>query len=168
MVDDDTRWLTRDETHAWIALVSLTVHLPHALDTQLQRDAGLSLTEYQVLSWLSMATRRTRRMRDLAARADVSLSHLSRIVARLEARGWVRRHPEPTDGRTTLATLTDDGWDKVVATAPGHAAEVRRRVFDGLTPAQVAALTDVARHVTDACGVTLPPIDGDPDDPDAT
>lgn len=161
MADDAPRWLTRDQTDAWIALSSLTTHLPHALDAQLQRDAGLSLADYQVLSWLSMAATRTRRMRDLAARADVSLSHLSRIVARLEARGWVRRHPDPTDGRTTLATLTDDGWAKVVATAPGHADEVLRRVFDGLAPDQVAALTEVARHVADACGVTLPSIDDD-------
>ena len=161
MVDDEPRWLTRDETHAWIALSGLFTHLPHLLDAQLQRDAGISFADYQVLAWLSMATGRTRRMRDLAARADVSLSHLSRIVARLEAQGWVRREPEPTDGRTTLATLTAAGWDKVVATAPGHVAEVRRRVFDGLTEAQVTALTDIARHITDACDVTLPPIDGD-------
>lgn len=161
----DVRWLTPDETRAWIALSSLTTHLPHALDAQLQRDAGISLADYQVLAWLSMAPDRTRRMRDLAAHADVSLSHLSRIVARLETRGWVRRTPEPTDGRTTLATLTDAGWDKVVATAPGHVAEVRRRVFDGLDPDGVAALTAVARHVTGACGVALPTLD-EPDAPD--
>ena len=157
---DEPQWLTRDETHAWIALCGLFTHLPHVLDRQLQADAGLSFADYQVLAWLSMAPARTRRMRDLAARADVTLSHLSRIVARLEDRGWVRRRPDPTDGRTTLATLTDDGWAKVVATAPGHVTEVRRRVFDGLTPDQLAALTDVARHVTDACDVVLPDIDG--------
>jgi len=156
MVDDEPRWLTRDETRAWIALSALTTHLPHVLDAQLQRDAGISLADYQVLAWLSMSPDRTRRMRDLAVRADVSLSHLSRIVARLESRGWARREPDPTDGRTTLATLTDAGWEKVVATAPGHVAEVRRRVFDRLTDAQVRHLTDVAEHVTDACGATRP------------
>ncbi|MCM0639414.1 MarR family winged helix-turn-helix transcriptional regulator [Cellulomonas wangsupingiae] len=161
MVDDEPRWLSTDETNAWIALSALTTHLPHALDTQLQRDAGISLAEYHVLSWLSMAPDRTHRMRDLAARADVSLSHLSRIVARLEARGWIRRHPDPTDGRTTLATLTDAGWDKVVATAPGHVAEARRRVFDRLDDAQVGHLAAVARQVVEACGVTLPRVDGD-------
>ena len=160
---DEPQWLTRDETLAWIALCGLFTHLPHVLDRQLQRDAGISLADYQVLAWLSMAPDRTRRMRDLAARADVTLSHLSRIVARLEDRGWVRRRPEPTDGRTTLATLTDDGWAKVVATAPGHVTEVRRRVFDGLTPEQVAALDEVSRHITAACDVALPDIDtGEP------
>ena len=39
MVDDEPRWLTRDETHAWIALSALTTHLPHALDAQLQRES---------------------------------------------------------------------------------------------------------------------------------
>lgn len=157
---DEPHWLTRDETLAWIALCGVFTNLPHVLDRQLQRDADISLADYQVMAWLSMAPERTRRMRDLAARADVTLSHLSRIVARLEDRGWVRRRPDPTDGRTTLATLTDDGWTKVVATAPGHVTEVRRRVFDGLTPEQVAALDDVSRHITDACDVVLPDIDG--------
>lgn len=159
MVDDGPRWLSREETDAWIALSSLTTHLPHVLDAQLQRDAGISFFDYQVLAWLSMSHDRTRRMSDLAAHADVKLSHLSRIVARLEDRGWVYRHPDPTDGRTTLATLTGTGWDKVVATAPSHVAEVRRRVFDGLAPEQVTALTDVARHVAAACGATVPQID---------
>ena len=45
----------------------------------------------------------------LAALADGSLPRLSQVVARLERRGLVRRHPDPDDGRYTLATLTDAG-----------------------------------------------------------
>ena len=65
-------------------------------------------------------------------------------------RGWIRREPDPDDGRATLAILTDAGWDKVVATAPGHVAEVRRVVFDGLTPAQVDQLQQIGAHVVHA------------------
>ena len=42
--------------------------------------------------------------------------------------------PDATDGRYTLATLTDAGRAKVVSTAPAHVAEVRRLVFDSLGP----------------------------------
>jgi DNA-binding MarR family transcriptional regulator len=53
-------------------------------------------------------------------------------VSRLEKRGWVRRAPDPDDGRYTLAILTDEGLAKVTQTAPGHVGEVRRLVFGPL------------------------------------
>ncbi|MBB0247397.1 MarR family transcriptional regulator, partial [Streptomyces alkaliphilus] len=126
----DPRWLTPEERAAWLELVGLFIRLPTALDAQLRRDAGLSHFEYQVLAGLSEAPDRTLRMSDLAVFADGSLSRLSHVVKRLEQRGWVRRTPDPTNGRYTLAVLTDAGMEKVVATAPGHVEEVRRLVFD--------------------------------------
>jgi DNA-binding MarR family transcriptional regulator len=84
-----------------------------------------------------------------AVRAEPA-PRLSQVVGRLERRGWVRRTPDPTDGRSTLAILTDAGWDKVVATAPGHVAEVRRLVFDALTKAQHRQLRDIGRRVVRA------------------
>jgi DNA-binding MarR family transcriptional regulator len=150
MVESGERWLTADETRGWIALFCTLVWLPAALDAQLQRDAGITHVEYQVLSWLSMSPSRTRRMSEIAAQANVHLSHLSRIAARLEKRGWMKRTPDPGDGRVTLAILTDDGWDKVVATAPGHVAEVRRLVFDHLTPAQVSQLELIGARIATA------------------
>jgi DNA-binding MarR family transcriptional regulator len=86
-------------------------------------------------------------MSQLAGLANGSLSRLSRVVDRLEKRGWVSRRPDPDDGRYTLATLTEPGWDKVVETAPGHVAEVRRRVFDQLTKAQVRQLRDIGTRI---------------------
>lgn len=149
MAETDPRWLTADEQRAWIALAGTLIWLPAALDTQLQRDAGISHAEYQVLSWLSMSEGRTRRMSELAESSNVTLSHLSRIVARLEGRGWVRRTPDPGDGRYTLAALTAEGWDKVVATAPGHVEAVRAHVFDQLTAAQVRQLEAIGTRLLD-------------------
>jgi DNA-binding MarR family transcriptional regulator len=123
------------------------LRLPAALDTQLQRDAGISSFEYQVLSGLSMAAERTMRMSRLAAYTEGSLSRLSQVVARLEKRGWVRRTPDPVDGRYTLAILTDTGLDTVVTAAPGHAAEVHRLVFDPLTKAQQRQLRDICQRI---------------------
>jgi DNA-binding MarR family transcriptional regulator len=59
----------------------------------------------------------------------------------------VRRTPDPTDGRYTLATLTEDGWDKVVRTAPGHVEAVRNLVFDVLTKTQVSQLTNIGQRI---------------------
>ena len=143
----EPQWLTAEEQQTWLELTAMLSWLPDALDAQLQRDAGLSHFEYQVMAMLSMSPQRTRRMKEVAALANGSLTRLSRTVDRLEARGWVTRRPDPEDGRSTLAVLTDAGWDKVVATAPDHVAEVRRLVFDPLTRSQVGQLHEIASRV---------------------
>jgi DNA-binding MarR family transcriptional regulator len=144
---DEPRWLTDEERQAWLTLVGLMVRLPSALDAQLQRDADINHFEYQVMAGLSERPDRTLRMSDLALLANGSLSRISHVVNRLEKRGWVRRTPDPADGRYTLATLTDDGWNKVVATAPGHVEAVRNLVFDPLTRTQTRQLRDIGHRV---------------------
>ena len=153
---DTPSWLTDEEMESWLALVGMLIRLPAALDAQLQRDAGITHFDYAVMAGLSEAPDRTMRMSDLAMIANGSLSRLSHVVSRLEKRGWVRRTPDPADGRYTLATLTDSGWAKIVATAPGHVAAVRRYVFDPMTAAQCRHLRDIGRRIIRAI---------DPDDP---
>ncbi len=156
----ETRWLDADERAAWISLVGLLMRLGPVLDAQLRRDAGLTLFEYSVLAGLSEQPGRTMRMSELAAVAEGSLSRLSQVVARLERKGFVRRAVDPTDGRYTLATLTEPGWDVVVATAPGHVAEVRRLVLDPLSRAQVKQLGAIGRRIglaIDPGGECTPP-----------
>src|SRR3954462_2181947 len=149
---EETRWLSGEEQQAWFALAGMVSRLPNVLDAQLQRDAGISHFEYQVMAMLSMSPERTRRMSELASLADGSLSRLSRVVDRLEKRGWGGRRPDPDDGRYTLALLTEQGWGKVVETAPGHVAAVRRLVFDPLTKAQVRQLRDIGSRIMRAIG----------------
>lgn len=144
---DEPRWLNDDEKQAWLALASVVIRLPSALDAQLRRDAGISHFEYQVLAMLSEAPGRALRMSQLAMLAEGSLSRLSQVVDRLEVRGWVRRSPDPSDGRSTLARLTAAGWKKVVASAPGHVETVRSLVFDPLTRAQTGQLTEIGRRI---------------------
>lgn len=143
----EPRWLDADEQQIWLGLTGVLIRLPAALDAQLQRDAGISHFEYQVLAGLSMADERTLRMSDLAAFAEGSLARLSQVVGRLEQRGWVRRTPDPDDGRYTLAILTADGWDKVVRAAPGHVEAVRQYVFDPLTKTQQRQLGDITQRI---------------------
>ena len=61
-------------------------------------------------------------MTALAPRTNATLPRLSHVVSRLEDRGLVERFPCPEDRRATNARLTEAGWRKVVATAPGHVA----------------------------------------------
>ncbi|MBM4791837.1 MarR family transcriptional regulator [Streptomyces sioyaensis] len=156
----EPRWLDDEEDQAWIALVSVLMRLPAALDSQLQRDAGVSHFEYQVMAGLSLAPERTLRMSELAAFVEGSLPRLSQVVGRLEKRGWVRRSPDPTDGRYTVATLNDEGYDRVAAAAPGHVETVRASVFDALTRAQVRQLTAIGRRIVGAIDPDHPLVTG--------
>jgi DNA-binding MarR family transcriptional regulator len=68
--------------------------------------------------------------------ANGSLSRLSHVISRLERQGWVRR-VSGNKGRATDAELTDKGFRKLREAGPIHFQEVRRLVFDVLTPAEV-------------------------------
>ena len=139
----ETRWLDDDEMAAWLRLVAVVELLPGVLDTQLRRDSGLTHFDYYVVAVLSEAPDRTLRMSGIAQRTNATLARLSHVVRRLEERGLVERFPCPEDARATNARLTDEGWAAVVAAAPGHVANVRRHVFDALTPEQVHQLTEI-------------------------
>jgi DNA-binding MarR family transcriptional regulator len=141
------RWLDDRQQRTWRAWLAVSELLPRVLDAQLQRDAGLTHAAYVVLAMLSEAPDRSRRMSDLARRANQSQSRLSHTVARLEERGWVRRERSPDDGRGNVAVLTDAGWEVVRAVAPGHVDAVRTALFDPLSPAQTAALGEVLETV---------------------
>ena len=141
------RWLTPQERRAWIAFVGVLVKLPYALDTDCKQLSRISHFEYLVLSAISEAPNRSIPMNELATLANSSLSRLSHVVARMEERGLVRRQPCPGNGRVTNATLTEEGMEVVVDTAPGHVAAVRSLVFDVLSPAQVSQLDDICHAV---------------------
>lgn len=139
-----TRWLDDREIGAWVRLAAVLELLPGALEAQLKRDSDLSHFEYWVLAMLSEAPERTLRMSVLASRTSATLPRLSHVVQRMEDRGYVERVACPSDRRATNARLTDVGWDKVVAAAPGHVENVREQVIDRLTSEQLEQLTVIA------------------------
>jgi DNA-binding MarR family transcriptional regulator len=146
-VAGEAKWLEQDELASWMSLAALLFKLPGVLDFQLQRDSGLSHFEYLVLAGLSESPGRSRRMSELAGFANGSLSRLSHVVKRLEQRGFVERHPAEEDGRITVATITDAGYEMVVAAAPGHVTAVREYVIDALTPEQLTQLKTIADQI---------------------
>lgn len=148
--DGEPRWLDNDQHTAWRALAAMLRRLPAVLDSQLLRDAGLNLFEYEVMAGLSMAPNRTLRMSVIAHYAQGSLPRLSQAIARMEERGWVRRKPDPADGRVTLVTLTGAGMRKVTKTAPGHVEAVQYYVFDPLSRSQLRQLVSICRRIVDA------------------
>ncbi len=139
--------LAGDDLQTWAALATVLEWLPSALDEQLQRDSGLSHFEYGVMYALANAEDRTLRMSVLAGYANSSLSRLSRAVTRLESKGWVRRRPDPGNGRYNLATLTELGARTVDEATPKHVRTVYRLVLDQLTETQKRQLREASRRI---------------------
>ncbi|QGU04404.1 MarR family winged helix-turn-helix transcriptional regulator [Corynebacterium comes] len=140
MPEESVQWLTDSETRTWLALWSVSEWLPTRLDEQLKRDSGLSHRDYFTLAQISMAPGKQISMSELARLSNISASHLSHVVTRLEKHDWVRRHSDPHDRRTNIATLTDEGLEFIRGAAPGHVSEVRRLVFDSLDAEETEVL----------------------------
>jgi DNA-binding MarR family transcriptional regulator len=149
----EPRWLNEREQQAWRAFIAAQRVVNTRIEQQLQRDAGIPHTYYEILVRLSEAPDGRLRMSELAVATQGSRSRLSHAVNRLEQAGWVRREGIESDRRGQVAVLTDAGRQKLVESAPGHVEEVRRSIFDALTEEQVEHLYDLcatlARHSGD-------------------
>jgi DNA-binding MarR family transcriptional regulator len=131
--EDPVRRLDDEQHRAWINVVKVLLTLPGALESQLLRDADLTLLGYMILARLSAVPGETLRMSEIAEMANGSLPRISHAVARLEDRGWVTRKVCTGQGRRfTVATLTDAGRAHLDASAAGHIATVRRLVVEPL------------------------------------
>ena len=153
VTDERPRWLSDEEMAAWLSLVRFMHLLPQQLDKQLREEAGISHVYYQILAMLSAAPEGRMRMSELARATSTSTSRLSHAVAALEERGWVVRSSCATDRRGQVAELADEGRRVLERTAPGHVAEVRRRVFDVLDEGELAQLRALAGKLSAAAEV---------------
>jgi DNA-binding MarR family transcriptional regulator len=144
-----TRWLSEDEQCTWRAFLSAMRLLTDQLDRELQRDANIPHTYYEILVALSEAPGRRLRMNQLADMCQSSRSRLSHAVNRLEEAGWVRREACATDKRGAEAVMTDAGFAAIEAAAPGHVEGVRRHVFDVLSPEQIRHLGEISAAIRD-------------------
>jgi DNA-binding MarR family transcriptional regulator len=144
---DEVRWLDAAEQETWRAYLDSTRLLLQALDRQLQADAGISFTDYELLVRLSEAPGRRLRMHCLAEATFSTRSGVTRAVIRLEQAGWVRRIECPDDKRGTYAELTEAGAAKLAAAAPGHVTAVRAHLLDLLTAGQAAQVRAAGTRV---------------------
>ncbi len=152
MSSSGVEWLSDQESETWMNVWSFHVWLPTRLEAQLKRDAGISHYDYFALMQLWKAPNHVLRMSELAAASDMTLSHLSRVITRLEKQDLVRRVPDPNDGRSTLAELTTEGLALFEQAAPGHVSEVRRLIFDNLGPEEQRHFSDAMSKIVAAMG----------------
>src|SRR2546426_1066593 len=135
---------------AWRALLQAHATLMRQLGTDLERQTGLGLGDFDVLGQLAQAGGELR-MTDLAARAFVSRSGLTRRVARLVDEGLVHRANADADARGVVVVLTDAGVARLIEAAPVHLRGVRDLFVARLTDQELAVLETALDKVTLDC-----------------
>ena len=131
---DDTR-LSREELETWRAFLEAHARVTVALDRQfIASGSELDLREYDLLVHLEEAGPDGLRLRDLANRALINPSNVTRRLEGLTARSLVERIKDPGDARGIVATLTPAGRRALRRAAAVHLPGVKALVYrDRLT-----------------------------------
>jgi len=134
----------------WRSLLRAHATLMRRLDTDLEEKTGLALADFDVLGQLAAAGGELR-MTDLAARALISRSGMTRRVARLVDEGLVRRADTDADARGVVVVLTDAGVARLTKAAPVHMRGVSDLFVARLSQKELAVLKKVMDKVTVDC-----------------
>jgi len=135
---------------AWSALLQSHATLVRRLETDLESDTGLALADFDVLAQLALAGGQLR-MSDLADRALISRSGMTRRVARLVGEGLVSRESAAADARGVIVTLTPQGESRLLETAPVHARGVASLFVDRLDDQELESLETTLGKVKVDC-----------------
>jgi DNA-binding MarR family transcriptional regulator len=135
---------------AWRSLLLAHATLMRQLETDLEKETGLALADFDVLAQLASAGGELR-MTELAARALISRSGMTRRVARLVDEGLVRRANANADARGVVVALTDAGVARLTETTPVHMRGVSKLFVAQLDDQELAALESALAKVTLDC-----------------
>src|SRR5882757_7507812 len=144
--------LTFGELRAWRGLLRAHACLAKRLDAELERAHRLPMTSYEVLQHLQEASDGRMRMCDLAERAQLSRSGLTRMVDRLEREGLLGRCSCEHDARGSYACLTETGRKRLQAARVTHLAVVRDHFLSHFSEAELSDLADMCQRIAPCNG----------------
>jgi DNA-binding MarR family transcriptional regulator len=143
--------LTERELGAWRGLLITHATLVKSLDQQLCNEHDLPLSSYEVLMFVADEGRM--RMRDIAERALLSRSGLTRLVDRLVRDGLLVRESVPEDARGAFAVITPEGRALFERARATHYAGIRELFLAELTPEEQDLLGGIFDRVLTSGGV---------------
>ncbi|WP_372699014.1 MarR family winged helix-turn-helix transcriptional regulator [Arthrobacter sp. JSM 101049] len=111
---------------------------------------GLTFARYELLALLGFSRTGSLPMVKVSALLQVHPTSVTNAVDRLQRAGYVQRSPHPTDGRTTLVSLTGRGRDVAERTT----AELNSAVFSapGFPPEDITALIRILGRFREQAG----------------
>jgi DNA-binding MarR family transcriptional regulator len=143
---------------SWLSVVR-TYHLCDALMARRLGALGVRTPEHEILA--NVKREPGIGQQALAQRCFTAKSHISGLVGEMEARGWLRREPDPQDARAKRLFLTPQG-DAVAHRTAAVQAEVVALMAAAAAPAAIAQVGATMLRVGQALQAAL-----DADDPGA-
>lgn len=131
-----------------MATATSLLRVAQVLTTQFDQACGrhgLTFARYEALVLLAFGRRSGLPMTKIGERLMVHPTSATSIVQRLETQGYVRRVPNPDDGRGTLAQITEEG--RAVMEAATHDLHAVGFGLDVLTSAEHEHLFGLLRRV---------------------
>lgn len=139
--------LTESERAQWRAFTLMSRRVMSAVEASLQRDAGLSGADFEILDALSNSAHHRARSKDIAEMLSWEKSRISHHVTRMVDRGLVIRTECEADLRSSWVQLTDHGRDALASGLPHYAAAVRRTYLGRIDDAEATTLGHIAIKV---------------------
>lgn len=133
-------------TTAWEALHRAQITLARRLQGQ-PEFRSMSFREYDVLDLISRAGDDGIRLNRLNRSVPLTQSSLSRLLERLENRGYVHRWQDPHDLRGLRIRLTEHGRTTHANIANRHHDTVHELMTAALTPEELTTLTTLTNKL---------------------
>jgi DNA-binding MarR family transcriptional regulator len=106
---------------------------------------GLTFSRYEALVLLTFSSAGSLPLSKIGERLQVHATSVTNVIDRLEVSGFVRREPNPRDGRGTLAVITESG--RQVAHAATKELHKIQFGLQGLEPQDVQGLFRILREL---------------------
>ena len=154
--------MTKDDAEmepfaAWRAVLLAQSRAIRAIERDLVAAGQISIMWYDVLLELNAAAGRSLRMQDLAMKAVLSRTRVSRIVTELESAGLVERIADTDDGRATLAHITAAGRRALKLAAPVYLSGIDEHFTRHLSSTEQHTIVKALQRVIDAHDAQINP-----------
>jgi DNA-binding MarR family transcriptional regulator len=128
---------------AWYGLLQVEARSTELVGGEIERETGLPMTWFELLANLHWPEGQRRRMSELADDVLLSRGGITRLIARMEEAGYVRREIPPEDRRAVYAVLTDKGREAVERAFPVLFDSLARHFGDQLDAEDVRRLNTI-------------------------
>ena len=121
----------------------------HAIFTDCADDFNgteLTQSEYDVLLTVVRAPGQQAKLREVTAQALISQPSVSRLVDRMVTRGLVTKELDPSDGRGSIITATEEGARRFRRIGAKHASHIAQRM-SALTPDELHTLMQLTQRL---------------------
>jgi DNA-binding MarR family transcriptional regulator len=127
----------------WVSFLRAHAAITRELSAQLQREHGLTLSDYEVLLHLSHADGGRMRRVDLAQQVLLTASGITRLLEGLQRAGFVSKETCASDARVSYAKLTDEGRAKLQTAAVTHLRGIDELFVSRYSGSELATLAEL-------------------------